>query len=79
MQNFDGSNELFVQNIDKLSELSLLTFFKNYGVVANVDVAKDSKTGKSKGFAFVAFDSVAAVGLALRDGNEAEVSYEIFN
>lgn len=68
---------MFVRNVNQLSEESLCTFFKKFGNVKNVNIAKDVKTGNPRGFAFVTFESVAEASLAVSDGDEAEVSDEM--
>ena len=66
---------MFVKNVGNLSAESIFSHFTKYGEVEKVTIAKDPKTGISRGFAFVKFFSLAEAKYAVNDGNETEVSY----
>ena len=53
-----GAN-LFVRNVgDDVNEKSLQALFSHYGTVLSVQIMRDATTGKSRGYAFVNFDSI---------------------
>merc|ERR1711976_189923 len=54
----DAYKTLFVARIDKeVTESDLRNEFSKYGVVRDVKLVHDTQTGKSRGYAFIEFDS----------------------
>ena len=50
-------NTLFVGRLSyDIDELTLKREFSQYGIVKQVAIPKDKKTGKSRGYGFVEFD-----------------------
>ncbi|CAA7032284.1 unnamed protein product [Microthlaspi erraticum] len=56
-----------------LTEGDLLAIFAQYGEVVDVNLVRDGGTGKSKGFAFVAYEDQRSTTLAVDNLNEAMV------
>ena len=53
-------NKIFVGNLPyKIDESEIANLFREYGEVIGVNIRKDRKTDKSKGFAFVTFAPTA--------------------
>lgn len=51
----------------------MVTFLKRYGEIVDVRLMRDKKTGKSRGFAFVAYEDQRSTVLAVDNFNGAEV------
>ncbi|XP_010454294.1 PREDICTED: zinc finger CCCH domain-containing protein 42-like [Camelina sativa] len=56
-----------------LTEGDLLAVFEQYGEVVDVNLVRDKGTGKSKGFAFVAYEDQRSTNLAVDNLNGAKV------
>ena len=70
IKNIDTSDyaKIYVGNLDySITEDSLSNFFSKYGVVTDVKIPRDRHSGKSKGFAFVEFESLETVQKILND------------
>lgn len=69
-----GPSELYVGNTPYgMRDTSLLRLFLRCGEVATVDVIRDSFSGRSKGFGYVAMASVSAAAHAIAEINGKEV------
>eukprot|EP00899_Mesostigma_viride_P005492 jgi/Mesvir1/14944/Mv14620-RA.1 len=58
----------------QLTEGDLLAVFSQYGEIVDVNLVKDKETGKSKGFAFVAYEDQRSTVLAVDNLNGAKVA-----
>ncbi|KAI8574009.1 hypothetical protein RHMOL_Rhmol01G0320500 [Rhododendron molle] len=56
-----------------LTEGDLLAVFAQYGEIVDVNLVRDKGTGKSKGFAFVAYEDQRSTNLAVDNLNGAQV------
>ncbi|PIA59380.1 hypothetical protein AQUCO_00400333v1 [Aquilegia coerulea] len=56
-----------------LSEGDLLAIFSQYGEIVDVNLVRDKATGKSKGYAFVAYEDQRSTNLAVDNLNGANV------
>ncbi|ESQ45839.1 hypothetical protein EUTSA_v10011154mg [Eutrema salsugineum] len=56
-----------------LTEGDLLAVFSQYGEVVDVELVRDKGTGKSKGFAYVAYEDQRSTTLAVDNLNNAKV------
>ncbi|KFK27393.1 hypothetical protein AALP_AA8G377200 [Arabis alpina] len=56
-----------------LTEGDLLTILAQYGEIVDVNLVRDKETGKSKGFAFLAYEDQRSTVLAVDNLNEAKV------
>ncbi|CAI0405733.1 unnamed protein product [Linum tenue] len=56
-----------------LTEGDLLAVFAQYGEVVDVNLVRDKGTGKSKGFAFIAYEDQRSTNLAVDNLNGAQV------
>lgn len=54
-------------------ELYLLDFLCRYGEIVDVNLVRDKGTGKSKGFAFVAYEDQRSTNLAVDNLNGAQI------
>lgn len=52
-----------------LSEGDILAVFSQYGEVVNINLVRDRKTGKSKGFAFLCYQDQRSTALAVDNFN----------
>ncbi|OGT63554.1 MAG: hypothetical protein A3J38_01140 [Gammaproteobacteria bacterium RIFCSPHIGHO2_12_FULL_45_9] len=66
------SDQIYVGNLSyRVREAELEKFFAQYGVVTSARVIRDMRTKRSKGYAFVTFQTVQALDNALSaDGQE---------
>jgi len=65
-QHYPENEQLYVGNLSyQVNGQYLKEFFAQYGVVQNVRLIKNPRTGRSKGFAFVTFASVKDAKKAL--------------
>lgn len=65
-QEFADTNWIFVGGLPlRMTEGDLLVMFSQYGTVIDVQLARDRKTGKSKGFAFIEYEEHASTILAV--------------
>jgi len=59
-------NKIFIGNLSySVDEEALRTVFEVCGTISDIAIPKDRETKKARGFAFVTFDSEAAVAQAL--------------
>ncbi|RVW56725.1 Zinc finger CCCH domain-containing protein 42 [Vitis vinifera] len=56
-----------------LTEGDLLAVFSQYGEIVDVNLVRDKGTGKSKGFAFVAYEDQRSTNLAVDNLNGAQI------
>ncbi|VAH27411.1 unnamed protein product [Triticum turgidum subsp. durum] len=71
---FRGSAYVFVGGVPfDLTEGDLLAVFAQYGEVVDVNLVRDKATGKSKGFAFVAYEDQRSTVLSVDNLNGAKV------
>ncbi|KAL3618138.1 hypothetical protein CASFOL_038459 [Castilleja foliolosa] len=56
-----------------LTEGDLLAVFAEYGEIVDVNLVRDNGTGKSKGFAFVAYEDQRSTNLAVDNLNGAQI------
>ncbi len=69
-----NKNKLFVGNLpSSLSSFSLNTLFEPFGKIINVDVISESRTGRSKRFGFVTFNTPQEAKKAMDEMNNKEV------
>ncbi|KDP46508.1 hypothetical protein JCGZ_08480 [Jatropha curcas] len=60
-----------------LTEGDLLAVFSQYGEIVDVNLVRDKGTGKSKGFAFIAYEDQRSTNLAVDNLNGAQVAGRI--
>ncbi|KAJ4979855.1 hypothetical protein NE237_010635 [Protea cynaroides] len=73
-ESFDDSAYVFVGGIPfDLTEGDLLAVFAQYGEIVDVNLVRDKGTGKSKGFAFVAYEDQRSTNLAVDNLNGAQI------
>ncbi|KAG2534136.1 zinc finger CCCH domain-containing protein 25-like [Panicum virgatum] len=71
---FKDSAYVFVGGVPfDLTEGDILAFFAQYGEVVDVNLVRDKGTGKSKGFAFLAYEDQRSTILAVDNLNGAKV------
>ncbi|MCE2056180.1 hypothetical protein HAX54_044187 [Datura stramonium] len=71
---YKDSAYVFVGGIPfDLTEGDLLAVFAQYGEVVDVNLVRDKGTGKSKGFAFVAYEDQRSTNLAVDNLNGAQI------
>ncbi|XP_059660854.1 zinc finger CCCH domain-containing protein 25 [Cornus florida] len=71
---YKDSAYVFVGGIPfDLTEGDLLAIFSQYGEIVDVNLVRDKGTGKSKGFAFVAYEDQRSTNLAVDNLNGAQV------
>ncbi|CAA7406417.1 unnamed protein product [Spirodela intermedia] len=71
---YKGSAYVFVGGIPfDLTEGDLLAVFAQYGEVVDVNLVRDKGTGKSKGFAFIAYEDQRSTILAVDNLNGAKL------
>ncbi|GFZ13301.1 RNA recognition motif (RRM)-containing protein [Actinidia rufa] len=71
---YKGSAYVFVGGIPfDLTEGDLLAVFAQYGDIVDVNLVRDKGTGKSKGFAFIAYEDQRSTNLAVDNLNGAQV------
>ncbi|CAI8585687.1 unnamed protein product [Vicia faba] len=71
---YKDSAYVFVGGIPfDLTEGDLLAVFAQYGEVVDVNLVRDKDTGKSKGFAFLAYEDQRSTNLAVDNLNGAQV------
>lgn len=72
---FKHSAYIFTGGLDyDLTEGDLLAVFAQYGEIVDVNLVRDRTTGKSKGFAFLAYDDQRSTVLAVDNLNGAKVA-----
>lgn len=66
--------EIFQQfSLSNIFTLAQLNFSDRWGELVDVRLMRDRKTGKSRGFAFVAYEDQRSTNLAVDNFNGAEV------
>jgi len=76
--NFKNSAYVYIGGLDyDLTEGDLLAVFAQYGEVVDVNLIKDKKTGKSRGFAFLAYENQKSTILAVDNLSGARVAGRI--
>ncbi|CAK9164220.1 unnamed protein product [Ilex paraguariensis] len=71
---YKDSAYVFVGGIPfELTEGDLLAVFAQYGEIVDVNLVRDKGTGKSKGFAFVAYEDQRSTNLAVDNLNGAQI------
>ncbi|XP_043687264.1 zinc finger CCCH domain-containing protein 25-like [Telopea speciosissima] len=71
---YKNSAYVFVGGIPfDLTEGDLLAVFAQYGEIVDVNLVRDKGTGKSKGFAFVAYEDQRSTNLAVDNLNGAQI------
>ncbi|KAI8390171.1 hypothetical protein BD560DRAFT_2850 [Blakeslea trispora] len=71
---YKNSAWIFVGNIPfELTEGDVVCIFSQYGEIIHVEVIRDQKTGKSKGFAFLQYEDQRSTILAVDNLNGAQV------
>eukprot|EP00210_Caulerpa_lentillifera_P000256 g249.t1 len=74
-ERFKHSAYIFVGGLDyELTEGDLLAVFAQYGEVVDVNLIKDKTTGKSRGFAFLAYENQKSTVLAVDNLSGAKVA-----
>ena len=56
-----------------MNEGDLVVVFSQFGEVVDCRLARDRKTGKSRGFAFIAYENQKSTVLAVDNLNAAEI------
>lgn len=75
---FKHSAYIYVGGLDyELTEGDLLAVFAQYGEVVDVNLIKDKQTGKSRGFAFLAYENQKSTILAVDNLSGARVAGRI--
>lgn len=65
-QHYPENEQLYVGNLSyQVNSHHLKDFFAQYGIVQSVRLIKNPRTGRSKGFAFVTFETVKDAKKAL--------------
>ncbi|KAJ3450313.1 RNA-binding motif protein x-linked [Anaeramoeba flamelloides] len=73
-EDFKTSPYIFIGGLDeRLTEGDIITVFSQYGTVIDTHLVKDKKTGKSKGYAFLAYEDQRSTILAVDNLNNAEL------
>ena len=66
-------NKIYIGNLSyDATENMLDQHFRQYGTITDVALIKDRNTGRSKGFAFITFDSSSGAKSALTAMNHTE-------
>ena len=74
-EGFKHSAYVYVGGLDyELTEGDLLAVFAQYGEVVDVNLIKDKSTGKSRGFAFLAYENQKSTILAVDNLSGARVA-----
>jgi len=71
---YKDSAWVFVGNLDyDLTEGDIICILSQYGEIIHIELIKDKKTGKSKGFAFIQYEDQRSTILAVDNLNGANV------
>ncbi|CAM1330651.1 RBMX2 (predicted) [Pycnogonum litorale] len=57
-----------------LSEGDMLTVFSQYGEIVNINLIRDRKTGKSKGYCFLCYEDQRSTILAVDNFNDIQIN-----
>lgn len=72
---YKGSAWIFVGGFPyELTEGDLLAVFSQYGEIVNVNLIRDKKTGKQKGFCFICYEDQRSTILAVDNLNSIKVN-----
>ncbi|KAA0193448.1 hypothetical protein HAZT_HAZT002574 [Hyalella azteca] len=73
-QQYKDSAWIFIGGLDyDLTEGDIICLFSQYGEVANINLVRDKKTGKSKGFAFLCFENQLSTVLSVDNLNSIKL------
>ncbi|KAJ3038634.1 RNA-binding motif protein, X-linked 2 [Rhizophlyctis rosea] len=71
---YSDSAYVYVGGFDyKLTEGDLIAIFSQYGEIVDINLVRDKQTGKSKGFAFIAYEDQRSTVLAVDNFNGIKV------
>ncbi|KXN74449.1 hypothetical protein CONCODRAFT_27199, partial [Conidiobolus coronatus NRRL 28638] len=71
---YKDSAYIFVGGLPfNLTEGDVITIFSQYGEIMDINLVKDQKTGKSKGFAFLAYQDQRSTVLAVDNFNGTKI------
>jgi RNA recognition motif-containing protein len=59
-----------------MRHVSCIMLITRYGEVVDINLVRDKKTGKSKGFAFLAYEDQRSTNLAVDNLNGATVNFQ---
>lgn len=69
-----SGNKIYVGNLSySVNEEELSDYFQQYGAIKELTLIKDRETGRSKGFAFVEYESQAEAQKAIAGANDHEL------
>lgn len=72
---YRGSSWVFVGGLPyDLSEGDIICVFSQYGEIVNINLVRDKKTGKQKGFCFICFEDQRSTILSVDNLNGIKVS-----
>lgn len=75
---YKDSAWIFVGGLDyDLTEGDIITVFSQYGEIVNVNLVRDRKSGKSKGFAFICYEDQRSTILAVDNLNTIKLAGKI--
>jgi len=57
----------------ELTEGDIICIFEQYGAVVNINLIRDKKTGKSKGFGFICYENQLSTDLAVDNFNGTQI------
>ncbi|RKP16213.1 RNA-binding domain-containing protein, partial [Rozella allomycis CSF55] len=67
---YKDSSYIFAGNLDyELTEGDIVVIFSQYGEIVDLNLIRDKDTGKSKGFAFLAYEDQRSTVLAVDNFN----------
>ena len=73
-KDYAHSAYIFVKHLDqRLSEGDLITILSQFGTVTDVHMPRDKETGKTKGFAFAAYQDQRSTVLAVDNFNKTKI------
>ncbi|XP_003392109.1 PREDICTED: RNA-binding motif protein, X-linked 2-like, partial [Amphimedon queenslandica] len=73
-QQYATSAYIFIGGLDyDLTEGDVLSVFSQYGEIVNINLVRDKKTGKSKGFCFIGYEDQRSTILAVDNFNGIKV------
>ncbi|ORX56766.1 hypothetical protein DM01DRAFT_1259742, partial [Hesseltinella vesiculosa] len=71
---YKDSSWVFVSNLDyELTEGDVICIFSQYGELMNIELVRDQKTGKSRGFGFLQYEDQRSTILAVDNLNGSKV------
>jgi cold-inducible RNA-binding protein len=67
-----SQKKIHVSNLSyDTKENDLENHFNQFGIISDIKVITDRDTGRSRGFAFIEFESQAAAEKAIKEGNNS--------